>query len=78
MNSSKNKNNFKLEFLEDKNKQKLQNQSKVSKYESISKRVIDIPKIENKEEKNDDEWDNEQYMGMRKKTYDVGLRLVKK
>jgi len=78
MNSSKNNNNFKLEFLEDKNKQKLQNQSKVSKYESISKRVIDIPKIENKEEKNDDEWDNEQYMGMRKKTYDVGLRLVKK
>ena len=78
MNSSKNHSNFKLEFLEDKNKQKLQNQSKVSKYESISKRVIDIPKIENKEEKNDDEWDNEQYMGMRKKTYDVGLRLVKK
>jgi serine/threonine protein phosphatase PrpC len=78
MNSSKNHSNFKLEFLEDKNKQKLQNQSKVSKYESISKRVIDIPKIENKEEKNDDEWDNEQYMGMRQKKYDVGLRLVKK
>jgi serine/threonine protein phosphatase PrpC len=78
MNSSKNHSNFNLEFSEDKNKQKLQNQSKVSKYESISKRVIDIPKIENKEEKNDDEWDNEQYMGMRKKTYDVGLRLVKK
>ena len=78
MHTSKNKTNFNLDFLDDKNKQKLQNQSKVSKYESISKRVIDIPKIENKEENNDDEWDNEQYMGMRKKTYDVGLRLVKK
>ena len=78
MESTKNNTIYNLEKLEDKNKQKLKNQSEVSKYESISKRVIDIPKLENKKEENDDEWDNEQYMGMRKKTYDVGLRLVKK
>ena len=75
-NNKQNSNNYKVEPFPKKPRQKSYRLSENSKYES---RANEIPKkTEADKKENEDEWDKMQYMGMRKKTYDPGLRPGKK
>ena len=59
-------------------KQKSRRLSDFSKYESRPSLQVYNDNMKNDENDNEEEWDNAQYMGMRKTTYDPGLRQRKK
>ena len=59
-------------------KQKSRRLSDFSKYESRPSMQTYNNSMKNDENDNEEEWDNAQYMGMRKTTYDPGLRQRKK
>jgi len=59
-------------------KQKGRRLSDFSKYESRPSTQVYNGNMKNDENDNEEEWDNAQYMGMRKTTYDPGLRQRKK
>ena len=76
INNNQKSNNLKEESLYKKPKFKSHRLSEFSKYESRANEIAKKTEVNKKE--NEDEWDKMQYMGMRKKTYDPGLRPGKK